>query len=185
MPRQQFNVTSALRSVTASAGSRGTARLDSMFQARSFQTVTYVEGDTLRRWCHRPDLAKGYDQPHPKAQFFLIYTPTPLQLETACDRCPTYHKPKNMACSANTMEQASPFTDPFKLYNYLTPQVSHASHAALSLRAIVSVLRRLHLYSPAQTFDSILSMRFTLVARPKSLRHGQHSPSVDIGYCQL
>jgi len=124
MPRKSYDRQARVESVNLSAGSRGTARLGSNFQARSFHDVTYIEGETLRRWCHRPYLAKDYDRPHPKAQFFLVYTPTPLQLETACDRCPTIHRPKNMACSANTAEQTSPFIDPLKLYNYLTPKVS-------------------------------------------------------------
>ena len=61
---------------------------------------------------------RPYDR---QTQYFLVYTPTHRQIEHGCDRCPTTHRPLNLACSMNTRRQVSTFVDESILYNYVTP----------------------------------------------------------------
>lgn len=123
MPKTNMNVSTKMRDYRVSAGHRGGEKLAEKFRVSHFSTITYVQGETLKRFWHQPDYKPDSDDEDAVdysedkgVEYFLIYNPTENQIESACDRCPTRHRPKNMACSANSISKISPYTDVGKLY---------------------------------------------------------------------
>lgn len=121
MGRHRRGESTECQSLHMTALYRGGNHLDERFHVRKFADATYVQGETLRRYWHRPDLESEADRPAPDAKYFLVYSPTNDQLEQACDRCASFHKPTNPVCARNTVTKQTPMVDPTTLYNFVTP----------------------------------------------------------------
>ena len=96
MPRRRKDGNSDHGTGAITADYRGRTLLDDTFRVTNFSMATYVRGQTLERFWHRPDLNKSEDS---TVQYFLVYRATPRQMADGCDRCVTHHRPTNLACS--------------------------------------------------------------------------------------
>ena len=102
MPRK------ALQSIAPNAVSGMKKPLPDAFRVANFESVSLVAGDSLQRfWQQTPVVGN-------KAEF-LVYTPTKLQVQEHCDRCPRRHQPLNLSCS-KTKGTATRYTDASVLY---------------------------------------------------------------------
>lgn len=120
MPRNKLNV----QPIRISAGRRTGVGLGEIYKAVNFKQATYVQGTTLIRYWHRPDLERPEDRPAPDAQYFAVRVPGYNQLDIGCDRCANYHKPRNLACSANR-PMTDPVSDERYLYDIHNPRIRY------------------------------------------------------------
>ena len=87
---------------------RAGARLDDRFRVANFTDADYINGLTLERYWHRPDLHESED---PAIWYFLRYSPTIHMVDNSCDHCVTRHHPLKLSCSMTRRVQTR-YTDP-------------------------------------------------------------------------
>jgi hypothetical protein len=72
--------------------------LEPRFRVGNFRGVTYVRGDVIERWWHRPLLMPPDEAG--TGEYYLVRTPTMHQVDINCDTCVRGHTDKNTSCAA-------------------------------------------------------------------------------------